>query len=184
MWHSSDCKDKHAGKLYFFFFKMLYWIFTVKKTQTLMESQSKSLFVGYLRGIRVLKKQYDGSKELRHGQYKKREGCWIPFLLLPISAPEATFAHFSTATNQNSAELHHCNLKIICHQINPLPHHSLTDCFPEVPEKCWRFRSLHAHPQTNFLWAALNSKCFLWHSDFSFLLQLQLPMPHKTLLPQ
>lgn len=63
-----------------------------------MESQSKSLFVGYLRGIRVLKKQYDGSKQLRHGQYKKREGCWIPFLQLPVSAPEATFAH-----------LFHCN---------------------------------------------------------------------------
>lgn len=90
---------------------------------------------------------------------------------------------FSTATNQNSVELHHCNLKIICHQINLLPHHSLTDCFPEVLEKCWRFMSLHACPQSNLPGAALNSKCFLWHSDFSFLLQLQLPCPIKPSFP-
>lgn len=61
---------------FFFFFKNgLLDLYSKKKNQNLMESQSKSLFVGYLRGIRVLKKQYDGSKQLRHGQYKKREGC-------------------------------------------------------------------------------------------------------------
>lgn len=182
-WHPKTARINMQGKLFSFFKNTLLDLYSEKKPnkQTLMESQSESLFVGYLRGIRVFKKQYDGSEQLRVNT-RGGKAAEFPSCSYLYQPQRLHLLIFSTATSQNSVELHHCNLKIICHQINPLS--PLTLWLLSRSSREMLEIQVPACVSPNFLGAVLNRKRFLWHSDFSFLLQLQLPMPHKTLLLQ